>query len=374
MFRKRFRRTRTGGATRKKCLMIGGSGMAGVWIKHFTESFSDRVRIVGLCDVDRAVLEERGRALDLAEDRLFTDFEAACAGVEADFCAVAIPQAYHAPAAVAAMENGMPVLCEKPIADSLESAKAMLAVSRSTGLLCSITQQFRYAPNKQELVRLRDGGRLGRLQHVVGRYADDYRKFTSTERPHRELLFDGCVHHFDMLRFLSGGDCETLVGMSWNPEWSSFDRDSAAIYLMRMTNGVHASLEANGCAAGLTTDWHSDYRAEFEAGTVELSGADRVTVHRAGRRSKTYKAPSLEWFGHAYLFNEFLDWLDGGPPAATRVEDNIRSFAMAVAARDAVGEASPRRIADYLGDADREPAAAGRRDESGKQRTPQWHS
>ena len=35
------------------------------------------------------------------------------------------------------------------------------------------------------------------------------------------LLFEGPIHHFDMLRFLSGGDCETLMGFGWNPEWSS---------------------------------------------------------------------------------------------------------------------------------------------------------
>ena len=173
--------------------------MASVWIKHFTDAFGDRVEIIALCDVDRDVLHRQGRALGLGQEQLFTDFEDACSKANAEFCAIAIPQEFHAPVAVAAMEHGMPVLCEKPLAASLEAAEKMLYTSRRTGLACSITQQFRYAPNKQELVRIRDEGHLGPLQHLVGRYADDYRRFTSADRPHRRLLSDGCVHHFDML-------------------------------------------------------------------------------------------------------------------------------------------------------------------------------
>ena len=62
----------------------------------------------------------------------------------------------------------MPVICEKPIADTLEAAKAMVATSQKTGMPCAIIQNYRYARNKQELVRIREEGRLGRLQHIVG--------------------------------------------------------------------------------------------------------------------------------------------------------------------------------------------------------------
>ena len=52
----------------------------------------------------------------------------------------------------------MPVICEKPIADTLAAAKAMAAKAEETGLPCAIIQNYRYAPNKQEVVRIREGG------------------------------------------------------------------------------------------------------------------------------------------------------------------------------------------------------------------------
>ena len=42
----------------KTCLMIGGSGMAGGWIRNFVDNFSDRIKIIGLADVLPDVLEE----------------------------------------------------------------------------------------------------------------------------------------------------------------------------------------------------------------------------------------------------------------------------------------------------------------------------
>ena len=336
----------------KTCLMIGGSGMAQVWLKNFTDNFSDRIKVIGLCDVNQEVLDRSAKMLGLAKEALFTDFNEACAKVRADFCGIVIPPQFHSPAAIAAMENGMPVICEKPIADTMEAAKTILHTSQKTGLPCTIIQQFRYVPNKQELVRIREEGRLGRLQHIVGRYADDYQRFVSKERPHRRLLFEGCIHHFDMLRFLSGADCETLMGLGWSPEWSSFDHWSSGFYLMRMTNGMHTSYEGNSSAAGMTTSWHSYYRAEFEQGTVEIDDSEQVTIHRIGSKPKRYKAPKIARFGHAHLFDEFLNWLDDGSSSVTHIEDNIKSFAMAVAALEATVDGKPKQIADYLSDLD----------------------
>ena len=340
----------------KTLLMIGGSGMAGGWIRRLTGNFPDRVRIVGLCDVLPDVLESQGRTLGLGRDRLFTDYRDAIDRTDADFCGIATPPPFHSPVAVAAMEAGLPVLCEKPMADTLEAAKAMVRASRKTGQPCGIIQNYRYARNKQEVVRIREEGRLGRLQHIIGRYACDYRKYESWGKAWRHdmefsLLFEASVHHFDMLRFLSGGDCDTLTGFGWNPAWSSFKHHSSGLYHMKMNNGTHTCYEGNSSAAGITNCWHSEhYRAEFEEGTVEISEGNTVTIHRVGQEPETYEAPEIPFEGHLHLFDEFLIWLNDGPPSATRIEDNIKTFVLVIAAMEATRDGQPIKIADYLDD------------------------
>ena len=338
----------------KTCLMVGGSGMAGRWIDIWTQQLGERVKIVGLVDVDTQVLEDQGARLGLGADRLFTDYEAACDQVEADFCAIASPPQFHSPAALKAMDCGMAVICEKPIADTLEAALAMARKARQTGLPCAIMQNYRYASNKQEVVRIRDEGRLGRLQHIVGRYACDYRRYQSWGKAWRHdmdfgLLFEGSVHHFDMLRFLSGGNCDTLQGFGWNPEWSSFKHFSSGFYLMRMDNGVHTAYEGNSSAAGITNCWHREYyRAEFEEGTVEIAAGDTVTIHHVGQDSEVYEAPPVALYGHDHVLAEFVAWLEGGPPSRTCIEDNIKSFAMVIAAMEITEDGQPKCIGDYL--------------------------
>ena len=338
----------------KTCLMVGVSGMAGSWIKRMGDRLGERIEFVGLVDVNEEVLKETGARLGLGSDQLFTDYEEACAKVKADFCGIATPPQFHARQAIAALEAGMPVLCEKPIADTLEAAKAMAAKARQTGLPCAIIQNYRYAPNKQEVVRIREENRLGRLQHIFGRYACDYRQYESWGKAWRHdmdfsLLFEGSVHHFDMLRFLSGGDCECFQGFGWNPEWSSFKHFSSGFYLMRMDNGVHTAYVGNSSAAGITSCWHREhYRLEFEKGTVEIDGEAAVRIHRVGQEVEAYEAPGMEWSGHDFLFKEFVDWLEGGPESATRIEDNLKSFALVIAAMETSVDGKPKQIADYL--------------------------
>ena len=153
-----------------------------------------------------------------------------------------------------------------------------------------------------------------------------------------------------MLRFLTGGDCEQIVGMGWNPDWSSFQYESSGLYLLKMDNGTHAVYEANSSAAGITNCWHHEYyRAEFEEGSVEIAEGSTVRITRTEGEAEEYEAPEISWEGHTHLFDEFLNWLDGGPPAHTRIEENLKSFAIVMAAMDTTRDNQPKNIAEYLG-------------------------
>ncbi|MDP6113255.1 MAG: Gfo/Idh/MocA family oxidoreductase [Planctomycetota bacterium] len=338
----------------KTCLMFGGGGMAGGWLNHWATHFSDRIKVIGLVDVNEEILDQQAEKLGLEKNQLFTSTEDALNSVQADFAGVATPPQFHALQTIAALEAGMAVICEKPIAGTIEDARAMVEAANRTGLPVSIIQNYRYAPDKQEARRIVDEGRFGRLQHVVGRYACDYRKMNSWGPTWRHdmdfaLLFEGSIHHMDMLRFLSAGDCETLTGFGWNPEWSSFKHLSSGMYVLKMNNGSHCFYEGNSSSAGIINGWHNEYyRLELEQASVEIAGGKTITVHRKDEEVEQYEAPELKWEGHCHLFDEFLQWLDGGEPSDTRIQENIKSFAMILAAMEAGTEGAVRQIADYL--------------------------
>ncbi len=162
------------------------------------------------------------------------------------------------------------------------------------------------------------------------------------------LLIEGGIHHLDQLRNLCGADCETIAGWDWNPgqvrgdtaAWQSsdaFDGEACALLVMRMTNGSFASYEGNNLATGKTNSWHGEYyRVECEGGAAVL---DRDHIVRIEERSaagtlQTREISPVEivWDGHQAVAAEFLDWLDGGPPPATILDDNLQSTAMLFAA------------------------------------------
>ena len=118
--------------TKHRCLMIGAGGMAAGWIRGFCPRYFDRMEIVGLVDVNPEPLHAQGDFLNLPAERRFASQAEAFANVEADFCIICIPPAFHEESVMLAVERHMPILSEKPIADTWEaSVRIYRAVRRA---------------------------------------------------------------------------------------------------------------------------------------------------------------------------------------------------------------------------------------------------
>jgi predicted dehydrogenase len=332
-------------SARKRCLMLGASGFAGSWIRQFLPNFAGRLEVVALVDVNEAALAASGDFLGLAPRQRFADMATAFAQVDADFCLIVIPPAFHRQAVLHAVERRMPILSEKPIADTWQACLDIYAAVKQAGLKMQVVQNYRYNTPMLTMHHVLRQGDLGRLNYLVGRFAADYREYGSWgatfrhEIPH-SILVEGAVHHFDMLRNLSGGDCLTISGWEWNPPWSTSKGEFCTLYVMRMTNDVRASYEGSGTAAGEQSTWHEEYyRAECEHGAVSVGRDHIVRVHRfaRGRGLVVEEVPAVTpvYQGHNWLIDEFLTWLDGGPAPATVVDDNLKSVAMVFAAIEA---------------------------------------
>ena len=330
---------------KRRCLMIGAGGMAGAWIRHFFPSFRDRMEIVGLVDLRPQVLADQSDFLGLDKSRRFTEMEEAFERIEADFCTIVIPPAHHRRAALLAAERGLDILSEKPIADSWDDCLDIVRAVEKAGVKMQVVQNYRFTPRILTVKRVIDEGRIGRPNYLVSRFAADYRVRGSWGAAFRHeiahsLLIEGSVHHFDQLRNLAGADCRMIAGWDWNPPNDSFDGESCAAYVMRMTNDVVAHYEGNCLEAGHQNSWHGEYyRVEGDEGAVLVDADDRVLLlrHTPGEGVETEEVPpvAVEWEGHRAIIAQFLDWLDGGPEPPTSLRDNIKSAAMLFAAIEA---------------------------------------
>ena len=121
--------------------------------------------VVALCARNR----ERATAMAarLSVPEVYTDYRELIARPDVDAITVATPDALHLPVAVAALEAGKHVFCEKPLAMNVAEARKMVKVADRSGLVAMVAFTFRYARALQELRRLLGQGAIGTPFYVA---------------------------------------------------------------------------------------------------------------------------------------------------------------------------------------------------------------
>jgi predicted dehydrogenase len=197
-----------------------------------------------------------------------TDWEAVVSRPDIDLVDICTPGDWHAPIAIAAARAGKAVFCEKPLANSLREAEAMLAAVRKAGVTHMICHNYRRAPAVLLASQLISSGQLGEIRHFRGTYLQDWIRDPTfplvwrldKKRAGSGALGDLGAHVVDLARFLVGeiaevaGDLRTfipkrpLLGASGRS--GAVTVDDAATALVRFAGGAMGTIEATRLAPG----------------------------------------------------------------------------------------------------------------------------
>jgi len=172
---------------------------------------------------ERRVLVGRDEtALARAADRLGfaeteTDWEAALDRVDVLYDLA--PNALHPEPSIAALERGVHVMCEKPLAHTLDAAERMAEAARESSAVAATAFNYRFVPAMQYAKALVDGGELGEVRQFRGRYLQDWLADPDEPWSWRNdedvagsgALGDLGAHTFDLARYLVG-DVERVSG------------------------------------------------------------------------------------------------------------------------------------------------------------------
>lgn len=337
----------------RRALLVGAGNMGRNWAR--TLQASDGATLSGWVDVRGDILAQAAADLGLEDVALSTDLEHALATVQPDFLVdVTVPAAHHA-VTLQALAAGVPVLGEKPMADSMEHAREMVAAADRAGLLYTVSQNRRHNSALAAYRRLiqEQTGPLGILNADFS--------IGARERGHRleiasPLLLDMAIHAFDTARYLSGADPISVYCEEFNPPWSWYRGNACATANFELTGGVHFMYRGSWCSEGLHTDWDCEWRAAGPHGSAVWKGGDRVpvadiVVTRGGflpetelRPGEVVPAPS----GIAGSLQGFLLALDTRETPMGECHDNIKSLAMVFGA--IASAASGQRVSCRLWD------------------------
>jgi predicted dehydrogenase len=111
---------------------------------------------------------------EVGVERTTGDYHSLLRDPEINAVHVCTPNVLHFPMAKAALEAGKHVLCEKPLAISVDEAQQLAALAKAKNLANCTFHNLRYYPMVQHLRRIREAGELGEIYAVQGTYSQDW--------------------------------------------------------------------------------------------------------------------------------------------------------------------------------------------------------
>jgi predicted dehydrogenase len=275
-----------------------------------------------------------------------TDWRKLIARDDVDLVDICTPGDSHAEIAIAALEAGKHVLCEKPLANSVAEAEAMAEAARRArerGVRAMVAFNYRRVPALAHARNLVASGALGEIRHVRSVYLQDWLsdpQSPMTWRLRRESAGSGALgdlgaHIVDAAQFVTG---EVIAGVSALTKTFVKERpaenggtdevtvDDTALFLARLSSGAVASFEAtrfalgrknamrlevNGSKASLAFDFESMNELQWYEGGGTEAGFRRILVTEAEHPYVGVWWPPGHLLGYEHTFtNEVADLLD----------------------------------------------------------------
>jgi len=232
----------------------------------------DNVEVVAICDVNEA------RAREVADDkgiaRSYTDYREMLDKEQLDIVSVCSPNAFHAEMAIAGLESGANVLCEKPMALTYADACRMVETSKRMGKSLTIGFHNRYRPDLRAGWEVATSGKLGDVYYAKAGYLrrsgiPGYGSwFTNKDLAGGGSMMDIGCHIMDMALWWLGHPKPVTVTAStyakfgpqakglgsWGadhyPAGARFDVDDLTTTFIRFEGGQTLTLEASWASHG----------------------------------------------------------------------------------------------------------------------------
>lgn len=266
---------------------------------------ADNIEVVATCDIVEEKAKKIAQVLSLDESRVFTDYNDVLALDDIDAVDICTPNYLHSVIAVAALERGIHVFCEKPDAVSVAEAEKMKVAAEKSGKVLMVMRNNRFYNRSKFLKQFIEDGKMGEI--YTARCAWRRRRgipgkggwFTTKEQSGGGPLIDLGVHMIDLAIWLMGNptpvavtgctyrkfadsDVSDSVHSSFGEKKADgvFDVEDLAMGFIRFDNGASMQIEFS---------WASNIQKEI-----------RFCELRGDKAGAYWSEDSLKIFGEEY--------------------------------------------------------------------------
>jgi predicted dehydrogenase len=329
--------------------------------RFFSPKLTPRLKVI--CGRDENAVRKASRRLGWEE--WATDWRKVVSRPDIDIVDIATPGDTHGKIAMAAARAGKAILCEKPLANDVPEARAMLAAVRKAGVVHMLCHNYRRAPAVMLARELVARGKLGTIYHYRGTYLQDW-----PVDPNLPLLWrfrkskagsgalgDILSHSLDLGRFVLGSEIVEVAGaletfvkqrpLPDNPRKKGrVTVDDAALALARFDNGAIASIEGTRFAPGRrnynrfevngsrgSLAFHMERMNELEYYSLDddpkVQGFRQILATDPGHAYFKSWWPAGHIIGYEHTFThtvfDFLKAVASGKPVKPDFEDGVRN-------------------------------------------------
>ena len=308
-----------------KLIQVGFGSFGNYWINYIKND--PDIEWAAIVDVNPEAIAQAPEKTGIDPSLCFTDMREAFGKVQADAVICITPPATHRLVAETAFEFGLHVLTEKPQADSMENARAMVAAAESAGKILMVSQNYRFCQWARTMRRLLKEGIAGKLESGLVRCKGfaDFRGDFREKMPY-PFIIDMSIHYLDLIRCVTGANPVSAYAESWNPACSLFENDASCFVCYGMDNGMRIIYDGSWAAPQGADLWEFD----CEAGQVRL-GNNCIEIASNGEVNKIDLDP-MPIGGQAYSLKHFRESIETGAEPETSGRDNLGSVAMVFSA------------------------------------------
>jgi myo-inositol 2-dehydrogenase/D-chiro-inositol 1-dehydrogenase len=253
------------------------------------------------------------------------------------------PNTQHVSLAIASIETGKHVFCEKPLATNVADAERVFKKAGEAGAVFQVGHNRRFAPVYSTLKQMLSETHPPHSAHVKMNRGELLKpEWTGDPNITGGFLYETPIHMFDMMRFLFG-DIESLHAAGSTHEYKETDDFSV---LLKFTNGMHATL-----ATAADASWLFPFeRVEVFShhGTIvtrEMESLSYSTSLEGNLAEQTMQQlPREEKWGYVQEDRAFIDAIVNGSEPLVTAFDGLMSVKLVEAVYESVRSGNPVTI------------------------------
>lgn len=299
----------------------------------------EQVTCTALCDSNPDNLKVR--ADEYGVSTTFASVDEFVKNAQVDAAIVCTPTQLRLDVLEPLMQAGIPILCEKPLAETYQEAKAIVDVANKYGVPVAVNQNFRrhfsFAMGR-ELLEKNDFGRpLHLVQKAMGLRKDVGWRLDRK----RYVMSVMSIHWFDGYRFLLNDEPETIYVRGLNSPATPGGEDTAVSMVLEFGKGTVVNLSES--FSSFTGDWDGTLYCDCERGGLVM-GYGKIQTVNADREKQEFTNAYDKAQATYFVLADLLSAVEEGRAPETSVQDNINSLRVMEAAYKSLEEGRVVRI------------------------------